>query len=102
MDNEKNLITEDDEMEVIELVDEDGKATQFYLIETREYKGKPYAVLSPAEEIDGLDEDTILIFEISGDSQSGLLLPIEDEVLLEEIYNDYISDIDGEYVEEQS
>ena len=102
MDNEKNLITEDDKMEVIELVDEDGKATQFYLIETREYKGKPYAVLSPAEEIDGLDEDTILIFEISGDSQSGLLLPIEDEVLLEEIYNDYISDIDGEYVEEQS
>ncbi len=102
MDNEKKLITEDDEMEVIELVDEDGKATQFYLIETREYKGKPYAVLSPAEEIDGLDEDTILIFEISGDSQSGLLLPIEDEVLLEEIYNDYISDIDGEYVEEQS
>lgn len=102
MDNEKNLITEDDEMEVIELVDEDGKATQFYLIETREYKGKPYAVLSPAEEIDGLDEDTVLIFEISGDSQSGLLLPIEDEVLLEEIYNDYISDIDGEYVEEQS
>lgn len=99
MDNEKNLITEDDEMEVIELVDEDGKATQFYLIETREYKGKPYAVLSPAEEIDGLDEDTVLIFEISGDSQSGLLLPIEDEVLLEEIYNDYISDIDGEYVE---
>ncbi len=102
MDNEKNLITEDDEMEVIELVDEDGKATQCYLIETREYKGKPYAVLSPAEEIDGLDEDTVLIFEISGDSQSGLLLPIEDEVLLEEIYNDYISDIDGEYVEEQS
>lgn len=103
MDNEKlneNIENEEDS-NIVELVDENGNATQFFLIETREYKGKPYAILSPAEEVEGLDEDTVLIFEISGDDESGLLLPIEDEVLIEEIYNEFMADVenDGEFVD---
>lgn len=96
MDLEKEELV-DDEFEIIELTDEEGNVTQFYLIDVREYKKSNYAFLLPAEEIEGDDLDSVSIYEISGDDESGILLPIDDEALLEELYDDFMKDYDPEY-----
>ena len=97
--SEKNvdLIEEEyEELEVIELTDEEGNVTEFYLVDIREYKGKNYAFLLPAEEIEGDDMDAVSIYELSGDDESGILLPIEDEKLLDELFVDFMADYDPE------
>ena len=98
--SDKNLVEnnqeEYEELEIIDIVDEDGNTTQFYLVDVRDYKGKNYAFLLPAEEIEGDDMDAVAIFELSGDDESGILLPIDDEELLNELYVDFMSDYDPE------
>ena len=96
-ENKVDLIEEEyEELELIELTDEDGNVTEFYLVDIREYKGKNYAFLLPAEEIEGDDMDAVSIFELSGDDESGILLPIEDEKLLDELFVDFMADYDPE------
>ncbi|MBO5712636.1 MAG: DUF1292 domain-containing protein [Clostridia bacterium] len=98
MSNEKlDLIEEEfEDFEIVDLTDEDGNVMQFYLVDIREFKGKNYAFLLPAEEIEGDDMDAVSIFELSGDDESGILLPVEDEKLLDELYVDFMADYDPE------
>ena len=93
-------IYDDLELELIELTDEDGNVTEFYLVDIREYKGKNYAFLLPAEEIEGDDMDAVSIFELSGDDESGILLPIEDEELLDRIFAQFEMEYYAEYADE--
>ena len=96
-DKNLDLIEEEyEELEVIELTDEEGNVTEFYLVDIRDYKGKNYAFLLPAEEIEGDDMDAVSIYELSGDDESGILLPIDDEKLLDELFVDFMSDYDPE------
>ena len=96
-DRKVDLVEEEyEELEVIELTDEEGNVTEFYLVDIRDYKGKNYAFLLPAEEIEGDDMDAVSIYELSGDDESGILLPIEDEKLLDELFVDFMSDYDPE------
>ena len=57
------------------------------------------ATLADAEEIDE-DADAVSIFEISGDDESGLLLPLDDDTLIEELFADFMADYDPEYTED--
>ena len=100
--SDKDILTnqeEYDEYEIVEITDEDGNVTQCYLVDVRDYKGVNYAFLRPAEEVEGEDFDAVSIYEISGDDESGILLPVENEALLEEIYADFMKDYDPEYPE---
>ena len=63
---------------------------KFYFVGTIEYKGKAYSAFEPAEKIDGIEEDDLIIFELSGDDEeTAELLPIEDEALLDEVFNEF-------------
>ena len=73
------------EDEIVELTTEDGKKLKFYFVGTIEYKGKNYSAFEPAEQIDGIEDDDLIIFELSGDDEETAdLLPVEDEALLDE------------------
>ena len=98
-DLEKEVLEEDDGFEIIDVADENGNVTQYYLVDIRDYKGKQYAFLVPAEEIDE-DADAVSIFEISGDDESGILLPLDDDTLMEELFADFMADYDPEYTED--
>ena len=69
------------EAEVVELLDDAGRKMSFYHLGTIEYKDKFYAAFQAAEEVEGLDED-------AGEEESSLL-PIEDEALLDEVYEEF-------------
>lgn len=105
---------------LIQLIDEDGQELNFEHIMTFDYEGKQYIVLTPADEeyyegddeddveelaeLDGAEEEDfeeydddeeeegeLIILEVSKDEEDNdLFLSIEDDDLLDELYNVYI------------
>ena len=87
MAERENEMMEELEEEIIELVDENGDVVKFKLIDVVEYKGVKYVLLLAAEENDDVAEDEIAIF-ILNEKEERLDI-IEDEALLEEVYEYY-------------
>lgn len=87
----------------VELISEDGKKMKFYFVGTIEYKGKMYSAFEPAEEIDGIEEDDLLIFELSGDDEeTAELLPVEDEGLLDEVFEEFCRVLEEDELAEEA
>lgn len=85
------------EDDIVELTADDGRKLKFYFVGTIEYKGKNYSAFEPAEEIEGISEDDLIIFELSGDDEeTAELLPIEDEKLLDEVFDEFCKALDEE------
>ena len=80
----------DDCDDIVELTTDDGKELKFYFVGTIEYKGKNYSAFEPAEQIDGIEDDDLVIFELAGDDEETAdLLPVEDEKLLDEVFEEF-------------
>ena len=85
------------EDDIVELTADDGRKLKFFFVGTIEYKNKTYSAFEPAEEIDGLSEDDLVIFELAGDDEENAeLLPVEDEKLLDEVFNEFCKALDDE------
>ena len=82
------------EGEVIELVDDDGKVIKFKLLDVTEYKGQKYTLLLAAEPNDEIAEDEVVIFRLNEAEE--VLEPIEDEKLLEEVFEFYQQEVEAE------
>ena len=82
--------------DVVELTDDQGNVLNFYHIGTIEYKDEWYVFFQPAEKMDGVDPDEVVIFRISGDEGNEVLLPVEDEALREEVYEEFMRELDEE------
>ena len=79
-----------DNEEPVELITDDGKKLKFYFVGTIEYKGKNYSAFEPAEQIEGLEDDDLVIFELSGDDEeTAELLPVEDEAILDQVFEEF-------------
>ncbi len=91
-----------EEPEIVELTDEDGKAMKFYHLGTIEFKNAYYAAFQPAEEIEGVEEDDLIIFEVAdGEGEESELLPIEDQDLLDDVYEEFCRVLDEDYDEDE-
>ena len=91
------------EDEIVELTTDDGKKLKFYFVGTIEYKGKNYSAFEPAEQIDGIDDDDLIIFELSGDDEETAdLLPIEDEGLLNEVFEEFCRVLEEDELAEEA
>ena len=93
--SEENLEQEQDDG-IIELVDEEGTVVKFRLLDVTEYKGEKYTLLLAAEPNDDVEEDEVVIFRLNEEEET--LEPIEDEALLEEVFEFYQSETEGEEV----
>lgn len=85
-------IDEDVEDEIVELIDEDGKVLKFKLLDVTEYKGEKYVLLLPAEPDEEYPEDEVVIFRLNEEEE--VLEPIEDDALLEEVFEFYQNEED--------
>ena len=95
MADNKNLTDEEiDEEGIIELVDDEDNIIKFRLLDVCEYKGEKYALLLAAEPNDAVAEDEVAIFRYKEEEQ--MLEPIEDEALLEEVFEFYQNEEDVE------
>lgn len=81
---------------IIELIDEEDNVVKFRLLDVTEYKGEKYTLLLAAEPNDDIAEDEVVIFLLNEDEET--LEPIEDEELLQEVFDFYQSETEGEDV----
>ena len=79
---------------IIELLDDRGQTVKFKLLDVTEYKGEKYTLLLAAEPNDEVAEDEVIIFRLNEAEQ--VLEPIDDEALLEEIFEFYQQEADEE------
>lgn len=89
MDNEN---MNEEESEIIELIDDAGKVIKFKLLDVTEYKGEKYTLLLAAEPSDEIADDEVVIFRLNEKEET--LEPIEDEKLLEEVFEFYQNEAD--------
>lgn len=85
-------ILDEEEEEIIELVDDGGNVLKFKLLDVTEYKGEKYTLLLAAEPNDEIAEDEVVIFRLN--EQEEVLEPIEDENLLEEVFEFYQNEVE--------
>ncbi len=80
----------DMEDDIVELTTEDGKKLKFYFVGTIEYQGKNYSAFEPAEQIEGIEDDDLIIFELAGDDEETAdLLPVEDDAVLDAVFQEF-------------
>ena len=81
-----------EENELIELIDDEGKIINFRLLDVTEYKGVKYTLLLAAERNEEIGDDEVVIFRLNETDET--LEPIEDENLLQEIFDFYQQEAD--------
>ena len=94
MADNKELSAEETEEDLIELIDDEDNIIKFRLLDVTEYKGEKYALLLAAEPNDAVAEDEVAICRYKEEEQ--VLEPIEDEALLEEVFEFYQNEEDAE------
>ena len=84
MENNENLIPEEEESNLLSLTDENGLETVFEYLDAIEYQGKEYLILLPVDDEDG----QVVILEVEPvDEETENYLSVNDEVLLNEVYD---------------
>lgn len=90
--SENSVNEEEVENELVELIDDDGNVIKFRLLDVTEYKGEKYTLLLAAEPNEEIAEDEVVIFRLNETEE--VLEPIEDEKLLEEVFEFYQQEVD--------
>lgn len=99
-DNLNNEEMLDDE--IIVMVDEEGKEVEFTHIATLDYNDEWYIYVQPVE-LGDMDEDEMFIFKIEEDENGNdLFTPVEDEDLLDKLYQEYLKECDIQDAKEES
>lgn len=99
-DNLNNEELLDDE--IIVMVDEEGKEVEFTHIATLDYNDEWYIYVQPVE-LGDMDEDEMFIFKIEEDENGNdLFTPVEDEDLLDKLYQEYLKECDIQDAKEEN
>ena len=75
---------------VIELIDESGNTVKFDLVMTFDYEGKRFAALLPIDNVENVDDDEVVLLEVLKDKGGENFVTIENPVLLDEVFNEFI------------
>lgn len=97
------MTEENKELELIgtvTLLDENQKEVQFDHLMTFEHEEKHYIALMPLDEVDGIADDEVLILEVVSQDGEDAYIPVENEVLLEEVFDTFMELMDEEEEEE--
>ena len=79
---------------LVTLIDEQGKEVEFDLVATFDYEKKRYAALIPIDDVDTVGEDEIVILEIVKTPDGEIYRPIENDILLDEVFNEFLEILD--------
>ncbi|MBR2571433.1 MAG: DUF1292 domain-containing protein [Clostridia bacterium] len=83
---------------IVTLVDESGKEVRFDHLCTIDYEDKLYALLMPIDEVEGVEEDEVIILQIvpgEGDEDDSYV-GVEDEETLDAVFNHYLELMEAE------
>ena len=82
---------DEEEVNLVELKDDEGKIHKCYHIGTIEYKERWFAFFQPAdEESEDEEGEDVAILEIKkGDDEEEMLYPVDDDKLLDEVFDEF-------------
>ena len=83
------FIMENDNL-LITITDEQGNDSDCILMDSMEYEDRTYVFLVPAEQAE-MEEQDVIIMEFTEENGEVILNPVENEVLLDELFNEYIA-----------
>ena len=90
MNNEmENEIYEEDDERIFVVEAEDGTMEKLYHIATIEYNGEMYCCFQKAEPETEEEEDEIVIFALKGEADDAVLEPVEDEDILDGVFEEF-------------
>lgn len=90
-----------EENTIVTLLDENVKEVQFDLVMTFDYEGKRYAALLPMDDVDGVADDEVVLLEIVREGGDETYRAIENPVLLDEVFNEFIELFDETFDDEE-
>ena len=90
-----------EENAIVTLLDENGKEVQFDLVMTFDYEGKRYAALLPMDDVDGVADDEVVLLEIVREGGDETYRAIENPVLLDEVFHEFIELFDETFDDEE-
>ena len=92
---------EDDDIIVL-YNEETDKDEEFFELATLDVDGKWYIVMKPVEQLPDIADDEVLIYEIIEDKEGNSnFAPIEDDAVLEKVFNEFIAMLE-EWDEEEN
>lgn len=80
----------------VALTGDDGNVVRFFHIGTIEYKNEWFVFFQPAEPKEGIDPDEVVIFKLSGEGRDETLIPVTDDDLLSEVYDEFMREMEDE------
>lgn len=83
------------------LIDENGKEITFDHLLTFLYEKEKYVALLPLDEVEGLDEDDVLLMHIITKDGEDTYETIDNEILLNEVFEEFMRIIDEMDEEEE-
>ena len=91
---------ENEERQLIETVDEDGKVINFELFDIVEVDNKEYALLLPADDDEDSEDSEIILMRLTKDGEDYLFETIEDDEEFNKV-EEYIKTLEDEEDEEE-
>ncbi|MDO4739479.1 MAG: DUF1292 domain-containing protein [Eubacteriales bacterium] len=81
---------------IVELIDENDNIVQFEHIMTIVYEGEKYALLSPVDDLEDVEEGEVVIMRIEEGDEQDAYVGVEDEELLEAVFQKYLEIVEDE------
>jgi len=85
---------------VVSLIDENGLEAEFDVLMAFDYEGKRYVALLPMDSVEGIEEDEVLMLEIVRENGEETYRGIENPVLLDEVFEEFIDLFDEQFDED--
>ena len=85
---------------VVSLIDENGLEAEFDVLMSFDYEGKRYVALLPMDSVEGIEEDEVLLLEVIRENGEETYRGIENPVLLDEVFEEFIDLFDEQFDED--
>ena len=92
-------MAEEEKMDLIETVDEEGNPISFLLFDVIEYEGKEYALLLPADSEEDSDESEMVLMRLITEGDEYSFETIDDDKEFEAV-SEYIESLSEEALDE--
>ena len=87
---------------IVTLVDDEGNEVDFDLLMAFDYEKKRYIALLPMEQVEGVGEDEVILLEVVKENEEETYVPIENPVLLNEVFETFIELFEEQLDEEEA
>jgi len=92
-----------DKSNIITIIDEEDNEVSFEHIDTVMYQGAEYVLLLPLDQLEDVDEDEegVVILRIRRGEDEDIYENVEDDALLDAVFEQYVESMDGEDFEDE-